>query len=756
MKHFILLFFLFFTITSYKINVDIAEAATCTGTAAQCWYDKIRCSKDGSLCGDGETTSLIGTTCGTFPQGTCQQVTTQGPTFPCQYIEGMCTWLIGTLNIGTGSCEWVTGGSCYWQNTTTPDPSDPPGDVCTWCTNQANCLASGCSWGGTSTYCSAAGDGCCNCASSGGGGSDGNCCHSGSWVSSQPGSAGFTDCNALIANGGPDLWPSGWTACRNHACGIPECTCTPNCPVLCGQSNGCGGNCATTDDGAPGAITFISPVNNIATMNGNNLTLSWAASTKAEIYQYQIYPQGSNCTSPYAHCGSQAGTSYTFTPDPNGGNQYFILVIPINTTCSVDMGAVTSQNFTIFANIDANFYSDPNAQAELIGGVCQLTGAAGQTTGTGANFYAEGMYGSYTGTITGDDGRVAVPFWPAPADNIVTLNPGDFDTDQPYICMCPEDCQYSGIASPQSGLNFYLTEIDLRHSAWYQTIGGNIYATSNAGIAANDPIPVTTCDPEATCISNIVTKDLDISDDSAGIVLTGGGDIDSSDEDGIQTGYITERDTQAFALGTINNNLRENYDYFYKEFGMGITPADDFPNPLDANKPSLAPAGDKNAYYHNGYLTILDAWNVAAGESIVVFVDGDLNIADPDGLQQLITVEPGGFLAFIVSGDINIAESVGNDDLNDTTPNIEGVYIADGYINTQSRGVAAGGDDRFVGAGTFVGWTGVNLERDFEDDAIRKAENNVRPAELFIFRPDFVVNVPERMTKSRYIWQEAN
>jgi len=493
--------------------------------------------------------------------------------------------------------------------------------------------------------------------------------------------------------------------------------------------------------------------------DNGNLTLTWSASTKAEYYQYQIYPQGTDCTNTYSHCGNNVGnanTSVTFIPDPNGGNTYTIRVRPVNTTCDSDVGSWYTSDFTIFANLNVNFYLDNNDQASVVGSICQLDGATGTSPGTGAAISGVGQSGSYSGTFpTSTTGRVQLPFWPSPADNSVTLTPGTFGAGQPYICTCPDTCSYAGLGSPQSGINIFLAQVDITHSSWYQSASGFVYAAQDTN-AISDPIPVTTCDASATCVPDIITKDLAATDDSAGFAITGGGSIDSSDEVGLQTGYITERTTQAFAVGTTNTKIKENYDYFYREFSMGVSPTSDFATPLDAQKPTVVPADGKRAYFNSGNLTIQSTWAVAANESFVIFVNGNLTITDPGDAQQLITVAPGGFLAFIVSGDINVDSSVGNNTLTSTATNIEGVYIANGNINIQSKGAAAGGDDRFVGAGTFVGWTSVNLDRDFDDGSVRKAENNTKPVELFIFRPDFVQNTPERMTRSRYIWQETN
>ena len=197
---------------------------------------------------------------------------------------------------------------------------------------------------------------------------------------------------------------------------------------------------------------------------------------------------------------------------------------------------------------------------------------------------------------------------------------------------------------------------------------------------------------------------------------------------------------------------------------MGTNPAssDDFiANADNATEPTTAPLGDKRAYFHQGNMTIQQAWNVQASDATnptVIFIDGDLTISDPTNVGQLIQVENGAFLAFIVSGDIIIEGNVGNSTLTSNTPNLEGMYVANGHIIVQSVGAAAGGDKTFVGAGTFAGWSGVSLERDYASasDPLRNQENNTKAVERFIFRPDLVKNVPERMAQPRLVWQETN
>lgn len=234
-----------------------------------------------------------------------------------------------------------------------------------------------------------------------------------------------------------------------------------------------------------------------------------------------------------------------------------------------------------------------------------------------------------------------------------------------------------------------------------------------------------------------------------GFAVVGNGVIDAN-------GVISQRSTNTFSLNTTKSRYQERYEYFYRNSGLGNNPADDFALQAEnAQKPTYN--SSKIAYYRNGNLTVQNPWNVANGEKYVIFVDGNLTLTDGNGSSDaLINVEEGGFLAFIVKGNINIDASLGNSTLTSTAANLEGVYMADGTLSTLSRGTAGGGDDRFVGEGVFVGWDGVDLNRDFSDGSSRSLQNNSKPAETFIYRPDFLVNMPDIMLVPIRLWQETN
>lgn len=544
---------------------------------------------------------------------------------------------------------------------------------------------------------------------------------------------------------------------------IPACV--PNCSPACGQNNGCGGTCPSTDAGAPPAAPGnLSPVNGTnvtpAGTGGNRVTISWSSpSPLTDLYEIQVgNVTNPTCGTPGSFCQSNIAANSISFQVTNGIYVYSYRVRAINSSCGSQPGPWSAwTSFGIADNITGSFYSDPNETAVLSGGVC--VGASGglTTLGSGAGITSVGVDGvTRSGAINGSNFSLYTYYW-NPGNNTLSLNPGTAPNGAPYICTCPNGCQYAGINSPQANVNFAIKQNDLINGGWWQVRGGNVYAAQTTGLSIRSLVPVFYCTTGAGCIPDILAQNITASPDSAGGAVTGGGAVDSNSDAGNNIANVTQRSTQTVALGQVVTRVRENYDYFLREFSLGLNPSDDFASTAnDATKPTSDPANGKLAYYHNGDMTIQQAWDVASDEKITVFVNGNLTIQDPSTVGSLITVEEGGFLAFIVKGNIVVAPSVGNSTLTSLTPNISGLFVADGTITFQGAGAAAGGDKKLVAEGTYVGWTNIEIQRDFDDGGQRRIENNTKSASSFIFRPDFVINAPEAMLRSSYIWQETN
>jgi hypothetical protein len=259
-------------------------------------------------------------------------------------------------------------------------------------------------------------------------------------------------------------------------------------------------------------------------------------------------------------------------------------------------------------------------------------------------------------------------------------------------------------------------------------------------------------------------------------------------------------------------------------------------SPLSGGIPSCVPSAGVTGRRANeevclvsGDLTIDGNIAIPSNRNVVVFVEGDLLIGDPNGDFEalyeegydFITVAEGGFLGFIVRGNVQVASHIGQHNRNITLssgvmtmtqggtgvspelqdglsdfPNfwgsgapdicesggyriagsVQGVFIADGQIIIESNVVSPRGtggsleavgslncphnaripDKKFVGEGTFVGWSGVYLRRDFDDRcSFTRAWNNRHPTESFHYRPDLLINSPQWMWQSLRLRQET-
>ncbi len=339
---------------------------------------------------------------------------------------------------------------------------------------------------------------------------------------------------------------------------------------------------------------------------------------------------------------------------------------------------------------------DAGAEASLVGGFCSLQSgtASGGDAGVGSQVSAsEGGVGG----VVQPSGDYTVVNVPGGSSNTVTLSIGDPST---WYCSCPDNCVYAGKIPPVSGLDYYVTDA---WSGWFQTVGGNVHADGGDVTVSIPSTCVGLCDPY------LITED---SGGATGLVSYTG-IVDVGD------GGLTE-DGNDWQADTSYRGITTGYNYFARILEENPDGSTDF----DGSEP-----GADGLYSVSGDISTSGSWNIAGGRIAVVLVDGNLFIDDD------INVEVGSFLAMIVSGNITIDSDV---------TNIEGVYIADGVINTGL------GTSQLVAEGIFTGWGGFNLQRDYQDST-----NNTSPAELFVYRPDLQANAYNYLMRSHYSWDEV-
>jgi hypothetical protein len=329
------------------------------------------------------------------------------------------------------------------------------------------------------------------------------------------------------------------------------------------------------------------------------------------------------------------------------------------------------------------------------------------------------------------------------------------DPDNPWQCSCNADpsdpyrCTYTNQQPDQGLVNFFIKQAGSTSSAWFQTLGGSSFAVNHI----ESKVPFASC-TLPTCNPAFILRDPLGTLDSAGFPLTNAGVVVTSQTGGV---YIHEADGRSNALQAQALGVAvplEDYEYFYKKFGGSAVLLTGVTKPIVSSD-------NLGVFVYSGNLSIdeTNPWYLGNEEQIVVFVDGNLTLNDTTGGEnRLTTVATGGdgFLMFIISGNMTITSQVGYDNIyaQASAPdiaNVEGVFVTDGIFTVE--GVTGVTDKKFIGAGTFVGWSGVDLQRSFADGTLPNLDNNA-PAESFIFRPDFIINAPRSIKSSQQTWRE--
>lgn len=745
-----------------RLGCQNTSPVSTTTTTCLCTAGGQSCSGDGSPCSNPNSPYNSGScSCNTTTSGLHCNPPDQNTTLGCCLAGTYC---------GDGTCNGAeTCGSCPADCSafcgSTPVPLCGNGIVNSG-ENCVNCPddVGTCDFCGNGTVDS--GETCSNCPQDAG-----QCppvcgnhiIESGETCSSCPADVGA--CSTSTPTCGNGVVNSGET-CSNcpadvGACQVPPApTCTCSAPY-CGQYDSCGTSlCSDRDDRAAPAPIQASPADAalVTTVDSTSggvptkaVTLTITTQSDPNFNSYytyvDVYPVGTSCANALAKCnqlvasGSAKGATVTYTyhiPTSAYGaySNFQWRVWHKNNTCTTRTGTSSAwSEFTVGDTISGTVLRDDGV-AGLSGGVCispfspvPYQPADGLIT---VNYNGT----DYTTSVNSDGTWQVIAPVSSTGQNTVSLSSSNA-TD---ACGCPSGCQYTGVDSPSSNLSIYYQPQDIRDS-WWQTIGGSVFTGDTTGTALQSLIPVDTC-LGVDCSPYLNLKNDADEADSSGGTFTGGGSIDTSNDVGYQTGNIDAEGRNLNATDASTDTLVENYSYFYRLYSMGINPANDLT--ANPNKPTTAPANTR-AYYYNGDMTINNAWSLTSTESIVVFVNGNLTI------NNSITVPEGGFLAFIVSGDTTIGSTVCQNDPTSTVANIQGVFVSDGAFNVASTG---SGDCKFVGEGIFTAWNGFSLHRDYRDGGSGDFLNAKNPAEVFRYRPDFVVNTPARMTRPIYQWQE--
>jgi hypothetical protein len=424
-----------------------------------------------------------------------------------------------------------------------------------------------------------------------------------------------------------------------------------------------------------------------------------------------------------------------------------------------------------------------DVNAALSGAYCNQTSNSPLSLG-GINVNANNIANNFNVVPSG--GSWSINTTNAGSNYTVTLDLTAQTGSTNYVCSCPAPidpnnpyvCRYTGVGSPTANVNFYLKEYNLSNDSWFQVFGSNLFSR---GSIASD-VPYSFCEADGSCQAALSVPPVGSSNplfSGFAIANTGNNNnLRSSESSSVYHSYfhLIERlnNVNSYAVNTDLNQL--SYDYFYKlaENSLQAVGTGEDLEPLlaDWTGASWWQTDEINYVAVNGNVSIDESqgFNLTAGQKLVVFVDGNLTLDDSnpnDTNRKITSVDQTSFLAFIVNGNILVTPHVGYE-LNPSAPsvptvtvansNLEGVFVADGTLTIQSK-TAIGEvppDKKFIGAGTFVAWSNVNLNRTFNDNSFGPILNNNQAIENFIYRPDLLANWPTKLKASVSNWREVD
>jgi hypothetical protein len=187
-----------------------------------------------------------------------------------------------------------------------------------------------------------------------------------------------------------------------------------------------------------------------------------------------------------------------------------------------------------------------------------------------------------------------------------------------------------------------------------------------------------------------------------------------------------------------------NYAYFNNQIPEGTTI-----NTIDHIDSTVLGSGTLDSatgYYwykyngddHSGQALAVTTPTELGTRKVIVLVEN----ANVD-ISQSITLTDG-FFMLVVEGNINISPDVGGG----ASPNLEGLYIADGVLQTGTL-TPGGNDTQLWLRGSVVAYSGISLSRDLKDS------NGVTPGELFEYAPDQIMLFPDVFATRKINWKEV-
>ena len=484
--------------------------------------------------------------------------------------------------------------------------------------------------------------------------------------------------------------------------------CVPSCPAPhCGGSDGCGGTCSSSDVGNWYQTGYF--------CNSGCGTQTCYNTYEDPCNNWYWQAVGSTCNEcgPYISAWSawSACSPTTFTRTRT-------------RTCSEDCGSDNCSGVSLSetencrGTISGTFFDASTVSN------CSTIASQPKIEGAGITLTAQVNHSGVYTTTTNVNGAYSRGNLPVPDSYNLTYSVDEnLWVANPPKLLC--DGSLSGISLSSQGQTV-TRRVGLYRifGGWFQTQGGDM--SSEQGITLTIPSTCILAENQASCGSV----------DIGGTIYTPLVRNSSSGDSALPfaPSLSIYETPNAIASGNSRSALSSyqgrvfDYGYYYAQ--TGILPRGSWNG---SGKPVASEEG--TIYLSSGDILIDSDWDMGGGgvdEKLLIVHDGNVTITSN------INVEPGSYLGIVASGSISFASNV---------TQVEGVYMAD------SLNIASTGDEnteqQFVGEGTFVGWSSVSLNRD------RGTTNNTAPSELFIFRPDFVIEAFDGVRLPEIRWQEV-
>jgi len=477
------------------------------------------------------------------------------------------------------------------------------------------------------------------------------------------------------------------------------------------------GNVTTTSKTVAGGSHswYVNAVNSCGATGANSATGTFCAEswTSARVSSWSAFGA--------CNVGHVRTRTRTCSEDCSAGtsncSNYFAANCPAGSTCVTTgsgLSRTQTETQTCYGRMtgtffDASDFSVCPANPQTLTGNLKISGGTINLTGPTS-------YGPYTTNATGLYTTAATVL--SPDTYTLSVDPGGA-----YISAAKFNCQGTTLTltgsaagcltqpcetAPTTTHDFGFWKV---YGGWWQARGGSAYGGS--GIQSNIPGTVAAAD------RYLILRDADL---QHGLAQIKSGTINLGTYPGVTNSVSDWNATSGYSGDDMD------YSYFVAKMGSynKTTLA------TLTSKPSYTPGGNGyEIYTFTGNPTM--NWSPAAGEKVIYLINGDVTVS----ANIAVPTASATFLAVIASGTIIVNSGV---------TNVEGWWIGNS-LDFASAGAKS--DTQFVGEGSFIGWSSISLSRDQTGIL-----NNSQPAEMFVFRPDLIINAPAPMMQSKYQWRQ--